>query len=238
MAKSFKELQAKMSPAADAKAKEEAQQVLSRMPLQQLSADEFSLNHRRILRLQILTIVWMAIEAAVSLGAAWRSHSPALLGFGGDSAVELLSAVVVLWRFRSEPDSDQAERVAARIGGGLLFVVAAFVLVTSGLALLGVREPQPSVPGIIILAMAAVFMPWLASKKRRLAAVAGSASLRADAVESAVCGYLSLIALAGLAVNAIWGKHWADPVAALALTPLILREGWEAIRDPHSCCRG
>jgi len=193
-------------------------------------------QERSIVRLQVLTIVWMGVEAAVSLVAAGRSHSPALLGFGGDSAVELISAMVVLWRFRYGPDPERAERVAGRLAGGLLLVVAAFVVVTSGLALFGVREPRPSVLGMVILAIAAVFMPWLAGKKRRLATIARSASLRADAVESAVCGYMSLIALAGLAVNAVWGKHWADPVAALALTPLIVQEGWEAIRAGHPCC--
>lgn len=190
---------------------------------------------RRIIRIQTLTLVWMSIEAVVSLGAAWMARSPALLGFGGDSAVELLSAVVVLLRFYSPSRGDQAERRAARIAGGLLFVLAAFVALASVLTLLGHVEARPSPIGIALLILAAVFMPWLAKQKRQLSAATASAALRADAVESALCGYLALIALAGLSVNAIWGVRWADPVAALVLLPLIVREGQEAIKGKPCC---
>ena len=191
---------------------------------------------RRIVRLQALTIAWMTVEAVVALGAAWAARSPALLGFGGDSAIELFSAIIVLWRFRSKSDSADAEKLAARVAGGLLFVVAAFVIVSSGLSLLGYREPQPSFAGIILLIVAAIGMPWLASQKRKLATQVASASLRADATESALCGYLSLIALAGLLANVIFHAPWADPVAALALVPLIAREGWEASHSSRPCC--
>ena len=145
---------------------------------------------RRVVRLQVLTIAWMTVEAVVALGAAWTARSPALLGFGGDSAIELFSAIIVLWRFRSKSDSADAEKLAARVAGGLLFIVAAFVIVSSGLSLLGYREPQPSFAGIILLIVAAIGMPWLASQKRKLATQIASASLRADATESALCGYL------------------------------------------------
>ena len=104
---------------------------------------------RRVLRLQVLTIAWMTVEAVVALGAAWTARSPVLLGFGGDSAIELFSAIIVLWRFRSKSDSADAEKLAARVAGGLLLIVAAFVIVSSGLSLLGFREPQPSFVGII-----------------------------------------------------------------------------------------
>jgi divalent metal cation (Fe/Co/Zn/Cd) transporter len=190
---------------------------------------------RRIVRIQTLTLVWMSVEAVVSLGAAWFARSPALLGFGGDSAVELFSAAVVLWRFHSPSRGDHAERQAARIAGGLLFVLAAFVALTSVLALLGHVEARSSPIGIVVLILAAVVMPWLAKQKQELSAATASAALRADAAESAVCGYLALIALAGLAVNAIWSVRWADPVAALVLLPLILREGWEAMKGKPCC---
>lgn len=186
----------------------------------------------RVLRLQVLTVVWMTVEAAVSLGTAWSSHSPALLAFGGDSLIELLSAGVVFWRFRFILD----EARAARIAGVLLFALAGLVMLTSVLNFLGFREAQRSMVGIVILLAAAVVMPWLASRKRKLAAATSSGALKADAVQSALCGYMACIALAGLAVNAIWGKGWADPVAALALTPLILREGWKAISSAKLCC--
>lgn len=176
------------------------------------------------------------MEAAVSLGAAWKSRSPALLAFGGDSAIELLSAAVVYWRFRSKSDPSRTEERAARIAGSLLFALAASVVLASGLALLGYGEAQPSLVGVVLLVIAAAIMPWLAGRKKKLAAVTSSASLKADAVESALCGYMAWIALGGLGVNAIWGKSWADPVAALGLTPLIIREGWEVVRRNRSEC--
>jgi divalent metal cation (Fe/Co/Zn/Cd) transporter len=177
----------------------------------------------------------MSVEAVVSLGAAWVGRSAALLGFGGDSAIELLSAVVVLWRFRTPSPGHDAEYKAARIAGGLLFVLAAFVAVVAVLALLGHAEARPSPVGIAVLLLAAVIMPWLAKQKRQLSATTASAALRADAAESAVCGYLALIALAGLLVNAIWKVRWADPVAALSLLPLIVHEGREAIKGKPCC---
>ena len=183
---------------------------------------------RRAERLQMLTVVWMAFEALVTLAVAWAAHSPALLGFGGDSAIELFSAITVLWRFRTQSDSAKAERLAARVAGVLLSSLAAFVVTTSGLSLLGHREPRASLLGIVVLAAAALGMPWLASQKRKLATQLASASIRADAAESALCGYLSLIALAGLLVNLIFRAPWADPVAALALVPFIVKEAREA----------
>ena len=186
---------------------------------------------RKILRLQTITLIWMAVEALIALRAAWTAHSPALLGFGGDSAVELLSAIVVFWRFFRNTAGDRRERRAAQIAGGLLFLLGGFVVLASLLALLGRVDPRPSLIGIALLILAAAIMPWLAREKRRLATVTASAALRADATESATCGYLALIALAGLALNAVWNIPWADPLAALALLPLIVHEGWEAFEE-------
>ena len=190
---------------------------------------------RRVIRIQTLTLAWMSVEAVVSLGAAWMARSPALLGFGGDSAVEILSAAVVLWHFYLPSREAHAEARAAKIAGILLFLLAAFVGFASVSTLIGRLEPRPSPVGIALLILAAIVMPWFARQKRRLAATTSSAALRADAAESAVCGYLALIALAGLAVNAISGVSWADPAAALLLLPLILREGWEAIKGKPCC---
>jgi divalent metal cation (Fe/Co/Zn/Cd) transporter len=189
----------------------------------------------RVIRIQVLTLIWMSVEAVVSLGAAWAARSPALLGFGGDSAIELLSAGVVLWRFYLPAGENHAEQRAAKIAGGLLFVLAAFVVLASVLTLLGHVEARPSPIGIALLILAAVVMPWLAKQKRQLSEATASAALRADAAESALCGYLAMIALAGLAVNAIWRVSWADPIAALALLPLIVHEGWEAMKG-MTCC--
>ena len=191
----------------------------------------------RIQRIQAITIGWMSIEAVVSLAAAWIARSPALLAFGGDSAIELLSAVVVLWRFRAHAVPEHSERSAARVAGALLLALAAYVIVASAMSLLGHSEPKPTYLGIAILIAAAAIMPWLAKEKCKLSGVIGSAALRADSAQSALCAYLSLIALVGLGVNAIWHVRWADPVAALVVAPLIVREGREAIRGkPGGCC--
>ena len=122
----------------------------------------------RIIRIQALTLIWMSAEAAVSLGAARAALSPALLAFGGDSAVELLSAAVVFRRFYRPSHEAHGEEWAARIAGGLLFVLGGFVVLTAGLILLGEVEPQPSPVGMALLILAAVVMPWLARQKRRL----------------------------------------------------------------------
>jgi divalent metal cation (Fe/Co/Zn/Cd) transporter len=179
----------------------------------------------------------MTVETAVSLAAAWMARSPALLAFGGDSAIELLSAIVVLWRFRAHAVPEESENLAARIASVLLFMLAAYVAVVSVMTLLGRSEAKTTYLGIAILIAAAAIMPWLAKEKRKLSVVTGSAALRADAAESALCAYLSLVALVGLGVNAIWHVTWADPVAALLIVPIIVREGWEAIRGKAcSCC--
>ncbi len=172
---------------------------------------------RRVLQLQVLTIVWMTVEAVVSLGSAWSSHSPALLAFGGDSLIELLSAAVVFWRFRFELN----EARAARIAGVLLFALAGLVMLTSVLNLLGYREAQRSLVGIGILLAAAVAMPWLASRKRKLAVVTSSAALKADAAESALCGYMAWIALAGLMTG------WSDD-----------KRDWGQVMGRPCCCCG
>jgi divalent metal cation (Fe/Co/Zn/Cd) transporter len=133
---------------------------------------------RRILWIQAITIGWMTVEAIFALGAAWRAHSPALFAFGGDSAIELLSALVVYLRFRSKRSGEQAEQLAARIAGGLLFALAACVTLVSVLALLGHREVRPSLLGIGVLSVAAVVMPLLARQKRRLSSATASAAGR------------------------------------------------------------
>ena len=200
----------------------------------QLSSAQDAVRQTR--RIQAITIIWMSVEAAVSLWVAWTARSPALLAFGGDSFIELFSAIVVFWRFSIGKDADWAERRAAIVAGVLLFALAAFVTGASAITLWGRSEPKPTRLGIAILLVAAVFMPWLAKKKRSLAAITGSRALKADATESAMCGYLSLIALAGLLFNAIWRISWADPVAAVCLLPSILKEGWDAVQGKHDCC--
>jgi divalent metal cation (Fe/Co/Zn/Cd) transporter len=144
---------------------------------------------RRIQRIQAITIAWMSVEAGVSLSAAWMARSPALLAFGGDSAVELLSATVALSGFRARVVPGCAERGASRIVGALLFALAAYVTMVSLMSLLGHNRPRPTDLGIIILIGAAMVMPWLAREKRKLSAATRSAALRADVAQSGLCAF-------------------------------------------------
>jgi divalent metal cation (Fe/Co/Zn/Cd) transporter len=192
---------------------------------------------RRILWIQGLTIVWMTVEAALALASAWRARSPALLGFGGDSLIELVSAATVFWRFRVPRAGGRIEERSARIAGVLLFVLAAFVASASGASVLGYSEVHSSLVGMALLLAAAFVMPWLARQKRRLSAITSSAALRADAAESSVCGYMAWIALVGQLLNAVWKVGWADPVTGLCLIPIILHEGAETIKGkPCQSC--
>jgi divalent metal cation (Fe/Co/Zn/Cd) transporter len=190
----------------------------------------------RIRWIQAFTVLWMCVELVVSFTSARIARSPSLVAFGGDSAIELLSAVVVLWRFRFLSANEPTEKQAARAAAVLLFLLAAFVTIASVAAFAGRIEARPSPWGIALLLAASVVMPWLARQKRELSAITSSGTLRADAAQSAMCGYMAWIALAGLALNALWGLKWADPLAALILTPLILREGWKSWNgQPCSC---
>ena len=142
----------------------------------------------------------------------------------------------MLWRFNASAAHEHAERRAARIAGVLLFVLAACVVTSSVMALLGYSEPKPTFLGIAILVAAVAVMPFLAREKRRLSRATGSAALRADAVQSGLCAYLSLIALTGLAINAIWHARFADPSAAIAIVPFVLYEGCQALRGKPCGC--
>ena len=188
---------------------------------------------KRIVSLQLITIVWMCAEATIAIFAATRAHSVALVGFGADSGIELLSAFVVFLRFKKV--SHMNEKRAARIVGLLLFALAAFILGNSILAFGNAAfRPEPSYLGIALLIAAAIVMPWLATQKRTLAAKTSSGSLRADAAQSSMCAYLAWIALAGLVLNAVFHIPWADPAAAILLLPIVVREANEARRG-ESC---
>jgi divalent metal cation (Fe/Co/Zn/Cd) transporter len=194
-----------------------------------------SSRQKQIVTLQILTIVWMCVEAAVAVFAAIRANSVALLGFGLDSGIELASALVVLMRFKNGWHLN--EQKTARVVGFLLFALAAFILASSILAFANPRfKSERSYLGIALLIAAALAMPWLASRKKALAAKTKSGSLRADAIQSSMCAYLAWIALGGLILNAAFKLTWADPVAALFLTPIVLREGHQAFKGETCDC--
>ena len=186
-----------------------------------------------IVRLQWITIAWMCLELFVAAFAGVRACSIALTAFAGDSAIELFSAMVVLRRFRV---GVAAEKSAARMTAALLYLLAAYILVSSSVALLGHRlEAKPSYMGIGLLIAASIIMPLLGRAKRRLAFETGSRALKADATQSSVCAYMSWIALAGLGMNAVFHLPWMDSVAALLLLPLVIKEANEARRG-NVCC--
>jgi divalent metal cation (Fe/Co/Zn/Cd) transporter len=187
---------------------------------------------RTVLWLQLLTLAWMLVECGVSLYAAKVAHSTALLAFGSDSLVELLSASVVLAQYI--PGIALAERRASRIAGGLLYLLA-LVVAGTAVATLALRvKPETSTMGMAITVAALLAMPMLAWLKRREARRTNHLALAADAVQSATCAYLAFLTLAGLAINAVFHIAWIDSVAALAAVPILISEGRSAWRG-HSC---
>jgi divalent metal cation (Fe/Co/Zn/Cd) transporter len=191
-----------------------------------------SVNHA-VIRLQWITVAWMTIEFAVAVGAGVRAHSLALTAFGGDSAIELFSAAVVLSRFSV---GDQLEEVATRVTAIMLYALAVFIALSSAASLLlRISTAEGSWVGIAVLLAAAIIMPWLGRRKRELSAQTCSKALRTDAVQSSVCAYMSWIALAGIALNTVFHLPWIDSVAALALVPFILYEANKA-RKGEDCC--
>ncbi|MGA9857326.1 MAG: cation transporter [Solirubrobacteraceae bacterium] len=188
---------------------------------------------RRGVRLEIVTLLWMTVEAAGAVAAGIAAGSVALLAFGIDSVIEFVAAGVVLQTFRAEQAGHTAigERRALRIVGVTLFLLAAYVVAEAGSTLLAESRPETSVVGVAVCAAALLVMPWLSLSKRRTGTALGSQILIADAAESLFCAYLSAAVLLGLLVNAIFGWWWADPVAALVIVPLVIKEGLEALED-------
>ena len=187
---------------------------------------------RTVLWLQLITLAWMLVECGVSLYAANVAHSAALLAFGSDSLVELLSASLVL--AQCIPGIGIAERRAGRIAGGLLFLLALVVAATAIAALVLRVKPETSLIGMAITVAALVAMPVLAYLKRREARRTNHVALAADAVQSATCAYLAFITLVGLAVNAVFHVAWIDSAAALLAVPILISEGRSAWRG-HTC---
>jgi len=198
---------------------------------------------RRGFILCVLTVIWNIAEGMIAVTAGISADSIALFGFGVDSFVETASAAVVGWRFsyemkgRSPEEAKKAERWAARIAGSLLLLLALYILLDAVRVLLGYGDqPGPSIVGIILTSVSLALMPLLGWAKLRAARQIGSRALRADGYESISCAWLSLAVLGGLIMNAKLGWWWADPAAALALIPLIVREGLEGLRGEECGC--
>ena len=198
---------------------------------------------QRALRLEAITIVWMVIEASAAIGAGLMAGSVLLLAFGVDSVIELTSAGLLYYRLSREAKApytdvseiEQMERRAARIGGYLLYALVVYVIIQSGYGLLHRHSAEVTFIGIGVAIIAALGMPLLAKVKLRVADEIGSKALRADAMETFTCGFLSWVLLAGLITNALLHWWWVDSVGAFALVPFLIKEGKEAIAGDCGC---
>ncbi|MGH7695169.1 MAG: cation transporter [Gemmatimonadaceae bacterium] len=187
--------------------------------------------------LEVLTVAWNAIEAVVAIAAGIVAGSVALVGFGLDSVIESISGIALYRRLAFElkgasaKESEAGERRALWFVGISFYLIAAYVLLDAATSLIQRSAPESSPLGIALAAVSLVVMPLLAWAKRRTGKALQSRALIADAAETFVCAYLSFALLLGLGLNAVLGWWWADPVAALLMLPLIVKEGYEAIES-------
>jgi divalent metal cation (Fe/Co/Zn/Cd) transporter len=195
----------------------------------------------RALRLEYLTVGWNVVEGVVAVTAATAARSVALMGFGIDSFVESASGSVLVWRLLTERRRasataiEQVERRAQRLVAVSLFALAAYITVDAASSFVTGERPAPSTIGIVLTAVSLAVMWWLARAKVHVARALGSRSLEADAFQTTACWWLSLAALVGIGLNAALSWWWADPLAALVISLLIIREGREAWRG-EDCC--
>jgi divalent metal cation (Fe/Co/Zn/Cd) transporter len=184
------------------------------------------------------TLAYNSLEGVVSVGAGLIAGSVALIGFGVDSFIEVTASLAAIWRLRVDADAHRrafAERWALRVIGLCFLALAAYVAVDATWSLIGRAAPKESLVGIAIAAASLIVMPLLARAKRKVAQALASRAIRAEARQTDICMYLSAILLGGLGLNALFGWWWADPIAALAMVPLIAWEGREALRG-RACC--
>jgi divalent metal cation (Fe/Co/Zn/Cd) transporter len=211
--------------------------MMKAQPVQIGSSNRASLV-KRGRRLEYFTIVYNSLEGLIALGAGLMAGSIALVGFGFDSLIEVTSGTVLLWRLHMDADESRRERVEAvtqRIVGACFLLLAAYVSYDSIKALIWLEHPRESIPGIVLAIASVIVMPLLVRAKRKVARGIKSGALMADSKQTELCTYLSAILLAGLLLNALVGWWWADPVAALVMVPIIVKEGIEGLRG-ETCC--
>jgi divalent metal cation (Fe/Co/Zn/Cd) transporter len=193
---------------------------------------------QRGLALNYATIAYNCLEAVVSLVAGILAGSVALVGFGIDSVIEVTASGAAQWRLRADLDHvrrERVERITLRVIGWSFLALAAYVATDSAITLWYRERPDRSVLGMAILGLSVVVMPVLARAKRRVARALDSAALEADAMQTSLCAYLSVIALVGVGLNALLGWWWSDPVAALTMVPIIVKEGMDGVRAKATC---
>ena len=186
---------------------------------------------RRGFRLEYATLAWMVAEAAIAITAGLIAASIALVGFGLDSVIELLSATIVIWQLRGEITGQDRQTRAVRLIGVTFFALAAYLTADSIYDLLAQARPGQSIPGLAVTAAALVVMPALAIAKRRTGKALGNRTLVADSAETAFCAFTSAAALLGVGLNAWLGWWWADPAAALIIAALAVKEGIECWQE-------
>ena len=197
-------------------------------------------NVRQGVWIELVTILWMTIEASVAITVGFATRSVSLQGFGIDSIVELIAGGILLWRLlveqrgRAVSRIEEAERRASWVTAISLFALAAYIVGDSASAFITQTRPESSWWGVGLAAAAAVIMPLLWQGKLRVAKRIGSAALKADAACSVTCAYMSLTLLAGLFLNRIFGWWWADPLAALVLIYFLVQEGREALHEART----
>ncbi len=187
-------------------------------------------------RLEYLTAGWMILEVAVAIWSGLAAHSLSLLAFGIDSVIELVSACVLIWRLSVELRHggvvpERAEKIAARIAGGLLLLLALYVVLAAGWSLWTHRGAEFSAAGLAVTVTAIPLMIGLSRGKLRIAKRLDSRALRADAVEAVACAYLALAVVAGLLAELLTGAWWIDSVVSLVIVWFLVREGHEAFED-------
>lgn len=194
-----------------------------------LADDRRHVLQRRIRLIVTVTIGYNLIEAVVAIAAGTVASSAALIGFGLDSTIEVLSAAAVAWQF-TRRDPERWEKCTLRVIAVAFFALAAYVTVTSVLALVGQVDVEHSTLGIVITALSVVIMPFLSLAERRAGRELGSATAVADSKQTLICTYLSGAVLVGLVVNSLFGWWWADAIAGLVIAVFAIREGIEAWR--------
>ena len=190
--------------------------------------------------LEYLTIGWNLVEGIVAVSSGVIAGSIALVGFGIDSFIEMSSGAILLWRLRSENSGAKAEHVeqkALKLVGISFLLLAGYVAVDSVKSAVQRVAPEHSPVGITLAILSLIVMPWLAHQKRRAAGTLNSNALHADSRQTSLCAYLSAILLGGLLLNALFGWWWADPVAGLAMVPIVAKEGWQALKG-KACSDG
>lgn len=203
------------------------------------SVDAVDAKRARLLQiatwLVAATFAYNVVEGVVAIWFGTAADSDALVAFGLDSGIECFAAGVMLWRLRSRHDDERREAFARKAIGASFLILAAYVVVQSCWTLFEQEAPSTSLVGIVLGCLSLLIMPGLSWAKLRLAARLESKALRAEALETLACSYLTVTLLIGLGANSLLGWWWADPAAAMLMVPWLVREGLEGVRESDSC---